>query len=80
MEVNVFLAAVNIINIAMETSFLRRHADYSPSDVHICNLIQCVTDQNWEGKRSDGRNNGRRWGYEREEDTINNSAPSLETF
>jgi len=42
----VFLAAVNIINIAMETSFLRRHADYSPSDVHICNLIQCVTDQN----------------------------------
>jgi len=42
----VFLAAMNIINIAMETKFLRRHADAPPSHRQICNLVQCVTDRN----------------------------------
>jgi hypothetical protein len=41
----VFFTAVNIKNIAMETTFLRRHADVPPSDRQICNLIQCVTDK-----------------------------------
>lgn len=55
-----FFAAVNVTDIAMETYFLRRYADASPSGRQNCNLIQCVTDQNQEGPRSDGRNNGRR--------------------
>jgi len=42
----VFFAAVNIINIAMGKEFLLRYADAPPSDRRMCNLIQCVIDQN----------------------------------